>query len=168
MGRRETPFPTAPLRVHPAEHAGRSVAEKIRSVRAAMRDVGVDRLVVSPLDEVAWLFNVRGGDLAYNPVSLAYGIVGKDTATMYVDAAKVTAEVAAHLAEGGVEVKPYDACAEDVRAAAAEGERLWVDADKVSVALVTAAEESVAAERAPKVAKKGAEEDVAAAGSRLP
>ena len=45
---------------------------------------------------------MRGGDLAYNPVSLAYGIVGKDTATMYVDAAKVTAEVAAHLAEGGV------------------------------------------------------------------
>ena len=167
-GAERPPFPTAPLRVHPAEHAGRSVAEKIRSVRAAMRDVGVDRLVVSPLDEVAWLFNVRGGDLAYNPVSLAYGIVGKDTATMYVDAAKVTAEVAAHLAEGGVEVKPYDACAEDVRAAAAEGERLWVDADKVSVALVTAAEESVAAERAPKAAKKGAEEDVAAAGKSSP
>ena len=53
-------------------------------------------------------------------------------------------------------------------AAAAEGERLWVDADKVSVALVTAAEESVAAERAPKVAKKGAEEDVAAAGKSSP
>ena len=63
---------------------------------------------------------------------------------------------------------PPAACAEDVRAAAAEGERLWVDADKVSVALVTAAEESVAAERAPKVAKKGAEEDVAAAGKSSP
>jgi Xaa-Pro aminopeptidase len=57
------------LRVHAAEFNGKSVAEKLVDIRAELAANHVDYLVVSPLDEVAWLFNVRGGDLAYNPVN---------------------------------------------------------------------------------------------------
>ncbi len=138
-------FPTALLRVHKAEFSGKSVADKVDFIRAKLDENKSDVLVVSPLDEVAWLFNVRGGDLDYNPVTLGYGLVSMDEACFYVDIGKVTNEVRAHLDEAGVVVKPYDECAGDMRAAAAAGKTLWIDADKVSVALVEAAEEAAAA-----------------------
>ena len=72
---------------------------------------------------MAWLFNVRGGDLDYNPVTLGYGLVSKDEACL-VDLGKVTNEVRAHLDEAGVVVKPYDDCAGDMRAAAARQDAL--------------------------------------------
>ena len=139
-------FPSAHLRVHPMEFAGKSVVDKLQDIRQELVDAGdVDYLVISPLDEVAWLFNVRGGDTECNPVTLGYGLVGKDTAALYVDQKKVTPEVAAHLKEAGVEVKAYEACDQDMRAAAASGARLWIDPDKVSMSLVAAAEEAAAA-----------------------
>ena len=54
-------FPTAPLRVHAAAFAGKSVEDKLADIREELESGDVDYLVVSPLDEVAWLFNVRGG-----------------------------------------------------------------------------------------------------------
>ena len=93
-------FPTAPLRVHKAEFSGKSVADKVDFIRAKLDENKSDVLVVSPLDEVAWLFNVRGGDLDYNPVTLGYGLVNKDEACLYVDLGKVTNEVRAHLRDG--------------------------------------------------------------------
>ena len=159
-GTERPPFPTAPLRVHKAEFSGQSVADKIELIRGKLREHKSDVLVVSPLDEVAWLFNVRGGDLDYNPVTLGYGLIGEDDACFYVDEGKATEDVRAHLAEAGVTVKPYDACAEDMRAAAAAGKTLWIDADKVSVALAEAAEEAAAAAGpADKRAKTDAGED---------
>lgn len=137
-------FPTAPLRVHAMEFAGKSVADKLVEVREAMTKSEVDYLVVSPLDEVAWLFNVRGADAACNPVTISYGLVGKDTATLYVDMGKVTPEVLTHLNENGVSVAEYEKCEVDIREAAAAGARLWVDPEKVSSALVVAAEEAAA------------------------
>jgi len=157
-------FPTAPLRVHKPEHAGVSVADKIAKIRERLAEQDCDYLVVSPLDEVAWLFNVRGGDLDFNPVALAYGLVGRKTATLYVDEAKLTPEIRAHLAEAEVTAAPYERCVEDVREAAASGAKLWVDPDKVSLALVSAAEDAAAASaggeggRPAKKAKRGSPE----------
>ena len=64
-------------------------------------------LVVASLDEVAWLFNVRGCDVPCNPVGVAYAAVAADGAWLFVDAHKVPADVQAHLAAAGVVVKPY-------------------------------------------------------------
>lgn len=81
---------------------------------------------------MAWLFNLRGGDVPYNPVFLSYGVVtAAGTATLYVDGAKVTPEVAAHLAGAGVEVKPYADLFSDARAMAAAGTKLWMDPARV-------------------------------------
>ena len=115
-----------------------------------------DALVVSPLDEVAWLFNVRGNDLDFNPVALGYGLVGKDTATLYVDEAKVTAETrSAHLAEGGVDVAAVRARARRTCALAAAGKAPVGGPDKVSVALVAAAEESRGGRARAKAGEEG-------------
>lgn len=115
--------PEAPLRVHPLEWAGQSVAQKLDGLRRQLAEAGAGALLVTMLDEVAWLFNLRGGDVAYNPVFLSYGVVTADGATLYVDPRKVTPEVAAHLGEAGVVVKEYGALMGDVRGMAA-GENL--------------------------------------------
>eukprot|EP00850_Spirogloea_muscicola_P025140 SM002279S07718 [mRNA] locus=s2279:28:1558:+ [translate_table: standard] len=107
-GAARPPPPFAPLRVHDLAYAGAPVAAKLAEVRTHLTEAGATATVVSMLDEVAWLLNVRGGDVPHCPVALAYAVVSLDSATLFVDAAKVTEPVAAHLASAGVGVQPYE------------------------------------------------------------
>ena len=139
-GNDRPPPPTAALRVHSLEWAGLSVADKLAAARAEMAVAGAGALAVTMLDEVAWLLNLRGGDVAYNPVFLSYVLVTADEATLFVDASKVGPEVAAHLQEAGVKVQPYGAAFEAVAVlAAVPGMKIWMDPGKVSFAMKTAA-----------------------------
>ncbi|KAF6027275.1 XPNPEP2 [Bugula neritina] len=70
-----------PIYEHEMQFAGRSWEDKIKDLREKMMDDNVDAVVVSALDEVAWLFNLRGADIAYNPVFFAYAIVEKSSST---------------------------------------------------------------------------------------
>ena len=161
--------PTAPLRLHAAEHAGKSVEDKLAEVRERLKKNDADYLVVSPLDEVAWLFNVRGGDAECNPVAIAYRLVGASDATLYVDERKVSDDVRARLVTAGVTIKAYEACEDDVRAVAEKGATLWVDPEKVSAALVAAAEEAAGTGAgAPKKKRKTAADDADAADAKPP
>ncbi|KAJ2860092.1 hypothetical protein GGI22_002811 [Coemansia erecta] len=91
-----------------AQFTGEPYTEKISRVRAELdKFAGVGGLVVSALDEIAWLFNLRGSDISYNPVFFAYALVTKTSVTLYIDAAKVDDDVRAHL--HGVNIRPYDA-----------------------------------------------------------
>lgn len=94
--------------VHPLgiEFSGTKFQEKLASIRASLAKENHYGVVVTALDEVAWLFNLRGSDIAYNPVFFSYAIVTKDTATLYLNDEQVTEEVKTHL---GNEVKlaPY-------------------------------------------------------------
>ncbi len=137
--------PRAPMRVHALRWAGVSVVDKLAAVRAEMGKAGADVLVVAQLDEAAWLLNVRGADVDFNPVTLAYVLVHADAAAgaaLYCDPAKVTAAVAEQLAGAQVTVRPYASVAEDLRAAAAAGRRVWADPAKVSLALFDAVEDA--------------------------
>lgn len=133
--------PAKPMRVHPAQWAGEGVRQKLDRVRQDMARAGAQVLVVAMLDEVCWLLNVRGGDVDFNPVTVAYTLVHPDAATLYVDAGKVVPEVAAQLAEAGVAVKPYGAVWGDIAAAAKAGKAVWADPAKVSLAIFDAVEE---------------------------
>eukprot|EP00929_Paragymnodinium_shiwhaense_P036672 TRINITY_DN19616_c0_g4_i1.p1 TRINITY_DN19616_c0_g4~~TRINITY_DN19616_c0_g4_i1.p1 ORF type:complete len:747 (-),score=158.92 TRINITY_DN19616_c0_g4_i1:159-2303(-) len=139
------PAPPAPARVHPEKFAGLSVTEKLMKVRADMEKEGAQRLVVSTLDEVAYLFNLRGGDVHRTPFVMAYGLVDKTAATLFAGssaqggtAAKIPADVTVALQEAGVTVRPYDdvltVLAEDV----APG-KVWVDPQRTNYALFQAA-----------------------------
>jgi Xaa-Pro aminopeptidase len=130
------------MRVHAMRWAGVSVVDKLAGVRSEMVKAGADVLVVAQLDEVAWLLNVRGADVDYNPVTLAYALVHADSAALYCDASKVTPDVAAQLDAANVSVRPYAAAADDLRAAAVAGRRVWADPAKVSLALFDAVEEA--------------------------
>ena len=80
--------------------------------------------------------------MEFNPVALGYGIITADAATLYVDQAKVTDAIRADLKNAGVATAPYETCVADIKALAAAGKSLWVDPEKVSAALVAAAEEA--------------------------
>lgn len=89
--------PADPLRIHAFAHAGESVEDKILRMRAKFAAAGAGALLVTMLDETAWLFNLRGTDVAYNPVFLSYAIITSEACMLYVEQGKVNAEVAAHL-----------------------------------------------------------------------
>ncbi|KAI5292810.1 hypothetical protein KEM52_006045, partial [Ascosphaera acerosa] len=115
------PRPCEPVRVHPDRFAGQSARDKIRELRETLARDGRAGFVVSMLDEIAWLFNLRGSDIAYNPVFFAYALVTPDTVTLYIDESKLTQEVRDHLGEDVV-IKPYDAIFGEAKALAAAAE----------------------------------------------
>jgi Xaa-Pro aminopeptidase len=99
--------------VQPVERAGLGVAEKLVAVRDALAERGASATVVTALDEVMWLFNIRGspGDVEFNPVLLSYALVTVEppTAALWIDINKLTPKVAAHLSAAGVACHEYDA-----------------------------------------------------------
>ena len=100
-------LPTAPVFEHAAPYVVTSRADKLAGVRAAMSKLGADRHVISTLDDIAWLFNLRGADVSYNPVFLAHALIAPDRATLFVGDAKVPADVAERLRLDGVDLAPY-------------------------------------------------------------
>lgn len=95
----DRPSPSdAKLAVYDNQSAGRSSAEKRADIAAWLDERKADAVVLSALDSIAWVFNVRGGDVAHTPVALSYAIVHADgTAEMFVDPGKMTDAVAQHL-----------------------------------------------------------------------
>jgi Xaa-Pro aminopeptidase len=91
---------TAPFEVHDVAHAGRDSAAKRADIAAWLKSRAADCVVIAALDSIAWLFNVRGRDVARTPVGLAFAIVNADgSAELFAAEGKVTAEVAAHLGD---------------------------------------------------------------------
>jgi Xaa-Pro aminopeptidase len=126
-------MPKAMLRVHAMKYAGKSCKEKLTEIRKEMAKEKQECLVVSALDDIMWLMNVRGGDAECNPVCLSHVLVTEKEAFMFVDGDKVNEEVAKHLKESGVEVRPYEEVGECLREMAEKGTKIWIDEDKVSV-----------------------------------
>ncbi|CAM0873757.1 unnamed protein product [Alopecurus aequalis] len=103
-----------PVNVHPVEFAGRSVAEKINELREKLQHENATAIIVTALDEVAWLYNVRGDDVHYSPVVHSYAIVTQYNAFFYVDKRKVTDEVENYMTENGIDIREYHMVQPDV------------------------------------------------------
>ena len=73
-----------------------------------MREAGATHHFVSTVDDLAWILNLRGADVSYNPVFLAHLLIGPDAATLFIAAAKVDAELAATLGADGIRLAPYE------------------------------------------------------------
>jgi Xaa-Pro aminopeptidase len=100
-------LPSDPFFVFDSQYAGKSVAEKLQSLRGQMKKEHAGVFVLSALDEIVWLFNIRGNDVSYNPVVISYALVTEDKATLFVASEKVTPEATAFLQSEGVSVAPY-------------------------------------------------------------
>uniref|UniRef100_A0A7S4G5V9 Xaa-Pro aminopeptidase n=1 Tax=Eutreptiella gymnastica TaxID=73025 RepID=A0A7S4G5V9_9EUGL len=113
------PLPTEPIFLHPTKYAGQSVPEKLQKLASDMKDERVDRILLTALDDIAWLLNLRGSDVSFNPVFIAYCIATTEgTATLFVDDTKLSAEVREHLAAVDVAIKPYEAVCEALQSTA--------------------------------------------------
>ncbi|PRE77305.1 aminopeptidase P family protein [Burkholderia multivorans] len=124
-------LPADPVFEHVAPQADTTRASKLADVRRAMQAQGAQWHFVSTLDDLAWLFNLRGADVSFNPVFVAHAMIGIDSATLFVADDKVSPALAASLAQDGVEVRPYG----DARAALAalpDGATLLVDPRRVT------------------------------------
>jgi Xaa-Pro aminopeptidase len=124
-------LPLAAVFEHAAPHAGASRAAKLAELREAMAKLGANRHFISTLDDIAWLFNLRGADVNYNPVFLAHALVEPERATLFVGAGKVPAELAERLREDGVELAPYEQ-AEAALAQLGAGDVLLVDPRRIT------------------------------------
>lgn len=100
-------LPRAPIYEHDAAFASAPRSAKLAQVRSAMAHVGASHHFVSTVDDIAWLFNLRGSDVSYNPVFLAHALIDAQSATVFVGAGKVPAELAARLQQDGVQVQDY-------------------------------------------------------------
>ncbi|KAL7929459.1 X-prolyl aminopeptidase [Trichoderma chlorosporum] len=88
--------------------AGKSVQSKLSDLISELEKKKSPGVFISMLDEVAWLFNLRGNDIPYNPVFFSYAVITPKGAALYVDESKLDEECRAHLAKFNVAVKPYD------------------------------------------------------------
>jgi Xaa-Pro aminopeptidase len=119
-------MPSAPIRVHPPEFAGKSVADKLADLRAELAKHGATAHPVTSLDAIAWLFNLRGADVECNPVFVAYAIVTTDDATLFVDASRMTPDAKRSL-QGVAKVAPYGEFERAMRDLASKGAKFWID-----------------------------------------
>ncbi|MGB6009043.1 aminopeptidase P family protein [Castellaniella sp.] len=124
-------LPAAAVFEHLPPYACRSRADNLAAVRAAMRDLGADHHLLSSLDDIAWLLNLRGADVDYNPVFLAHALLDADRVRLYVAPGKIPADLAARLAADGVELCDYTALAVDLGGLAVDA-ALLVDPARVT------------------------------------
>ncbi|WP_090558012.1 aminopeptidase P family protein [Pedobacter hartonius] len=90
------------------EQAGQSVSSKLAAVRAELLNHQADYHFVSSLDDIAWLFNIRGTDVSFNPVVLSFALISHDHATLFIHPGKLTEEEKLALLKSGTEVLPYE------------------------------------------------------------
>lgn len=158
---------TAPVEIQPLEFAGTGAAEKRRRIAGEMRARKADSLILSALDEIAWLFNIRGTDVPRTPVARAFAILRKDaTATLFIDATKLDDAVIAHLGPD-VDIRPYGAL--PIALAGLNEERVWIDPQSAVYAIQHELERvgaDVIEARSPVVLAKAVKNDVELAGAR--
>lgn len=95
-------------------YAGVSIEDKLAQVRQAMTKEGCASFIITKIDEIAWLFNIRAHDIPHFPVALAYATIEKEKATLYIDASRLDDESKALFEQNQISVKPYDSIYEDV------------------------------------------------------
>ncbi len=101
-------IPTGKAQIMPLEVAGESAKDKLVRLRNKLSEKGADGMLVTMLDEIAWLTNLRGSDVEYNPVVVSYMLVTNDSATLFVGSEKIDKAVAKYLAAEGISVAPYE------------------------------------------------------------
>ena len=99
----------APLFILEEKYSGKSTAEKIKDVRAKMAEEGADVHILTSLCDIAWLLNIRGGDIQSVPVVLSYLVLTRDQCIWFLQEEVVDDAIRAYLNENHIETRPYDA-----------------------------------------------------------
>ncbi|MEP6608174.1 MAG: aminopeptidase P family protein [Burkholderiaceae bacterium] len=135
-------LPSQPVYEHLAPFATIPRSDKLAVVRHQMKQVGASHHWISTLDDIAWLTNLRGADVSYNPVFIAHLLLDAGTATLFVADGKINAALAARLASDGIAIAPYAKAAAAV-GALPKGSTLLIDPRRVTLGLQQAVPDSV-------------------------
>ncbi len=128
-------MPAEPVWELDIRYAGKSREEKLGKVRAKMREEGADGLLLTALDEIAWLLNLRGNDVAYTPVFLSYMIMTQDKAVLCVREQALSDELRKKLLQAGVTTAPYEGV-EQLLYDIPPDSRIWLDSGSVNYRLM--------------------------------
>lgn len=157
--------PMNPAFVHDEALAGEDVDSKISRVVDAIDAADADGLLITALDEIAWLLNLRGSDVDYTPVVIAFAYVSEDERVLFIDSEKVTSEVKDHLKKYGVKIKDYDDI-EKFLGKISSTATVMVDPNRVSDALGQAMICNKTYMASPVIALKGVKNECQIAGFR--
>ncbi len=101
-------LPMDKIFVHDAKYAGKTPREKIEEVRGELKKKGADYYILGSLDDIAWLYNIRGNDVRCNPVVTSYALISMEKAFLFVHQEKVPNEVREELKKNGIDIEEYN------------------------------------------------------------
>ncbi|MBS9779930.1 MAG: aminopeptidase P family N-terminal domain-containing protein, partial [Moraxellaceae bacterium] len=125
-------LPTAKLFRHNPQFVSISASEKLAQVRQGMAEHGASHHLLSSLDDIAWLTNLRGADVDYNPVFLSHLLISQQQAILFIDKNKVSDEIAEELKNATIEIADYNDLAKEIAKLTAS-DSLLIDPNKVAV-----------------------------------
>jgi Xaa-Pro aminopeptidase len=126
--------PAGKVEIYPLSYAGESVEQKLNRLRQKMNEEGAQAMVITTLDALAWLFNLRGSDVTYNPVFIANAVVTSQKAYLFVDPKKTSSSVKNEL-KRLVEFRPYEEFKDFLKALKEKKCTVWLDDNTVSRAV---------------------------------
>ena len=149
------------------KYAGESFESKLERIRKTMRENGANVHVIATLDEVAWLFNIRGNDVVYTPVILGYAAVTLDKVYLFMDERKLNDEIKESFGKVTVEIRPYNDVYDYVKNLSPE-EIVMIDPERMNYKLYKSipAEVSKVEAENPAVLMKGMKNEVEIANTR--
>lgn len=126
------PRPTDPVQPLSLIYTGKRVQEKLEDIRKEMKEKDVSAIVISSLDTIAWVLNLRGNDVLYNPVFFSYLIIYDNSLTLFIDSNKITPEVKEHfkneIGTSCLNIMPYESIYEELKEATDKLEGLvWLN-----------------------------------------
>lgn len=158
-------LPDGKVFVHDVQFAGVKASDKISQVLKNVRKQLADSVFISALDEIAWVLNIRSNDVRYNPVVTSFLYISGEGSTLFVDAAKITPEVAAYLKGEGVSLAPY-ASVKSFLAALPESSKVLIESARNSAGIAEVLGERAVKGQSAIAMLKACKNDVQLAGTR--
>ncbi|OFL81660.1 MULTISPECIES: aminopeptidase P family protein [Fusobacterium] len=113
------------------KYCGESFESKIKRIREKMSKLDANRHILTSLDDIAWLYNIRGRDIKNNPVSLAYTMISAEEVVLYIDKNKITEEAEKYFIDKNIKIKDYFSIYEEVKVISSE-DKVLLDTNKVN------------------------------------
>jgi len=154
------------VRILGEKHTGKSAKDKIAFVRSKIAEKNVHYHIITALDQIAWLYNIRGSDIEYNPVVISYSVVSRDSATLYIDYDKLGDDVRKYLEEFSA-IKKYEEFFDDLRTISSDTTKMvWVDPSTSAAVYDMVSENQILSAESPIVLAKSVKNPVELHGMR--
>lgn len=157
-------LPLSPFYEHDVKYSGEDTTSKIQRVMQAIHHSGADATIISALDEIAWLFNIRGNDIPYNPLTYAYAYIDDNRRILFVDEQKLNEVNSNYLRNMGIEQQPYRAVFDF--AASLQGKTVSINPSKLNYTLYNRLTTSTIREESPITLFKSIKNETQIAGIR--